>query len=227
MKNLTYRKDKNRNKFDEIHCRSCESKTKQKLLTNIEESGFADSNEHVSFYNCYQIAQCQGCATITFRKTHQNSEEEIPYQTPNGVEFVPVTYETLYPNPDYGRPPLDEIEIHLSPKLLKIYNETIKALNLRLPVLCSIGIRAIVETICKNKNALGSNLYRKIDDLVTKQVLTPNGASILHKLRVMGNDAAHEVKPHTIEQLNLALDVIENLISSVYILPSKSDSVFN
>ncbi len=82
-----------------------------------------------------------------------------------------------------------------------------------------MGIRAIVETVCKNKNANGKDLCEKINDLVIQGVLTKKDADILHKLRTLGNEAAHEVKPHNNATLALALDVIDHLIKGVYILP--------
>jgi hypothetical protein len=49
----------------------------------------------------------------------------------------------------------------------------------------------------------------------------------LHKIRTLGNAAAHEVKPHTEKQLRLAMDVIEHLLTDVYILPKRIDLEFN
>ncbi|WP_305800612.1 hypothetical protein, partial [Thiolapillus sp.] len=39
------------------------------------------------------------------------------------------------------------------------------------------------------------------------------------ELRTLGNEAAHEVKPHNNATLTLALDVIDHLLKGVYILP--------
>ena len=90
-----------------------------------------------------------------------------------------------------------------------------------------MGIRALVETICKDKQAKGKDLFNKINDLVTIGVLTSDGATILHKIRTLGNDAAHEVKPHKFEQLSLAMDVCEHLLQGVYILPDHTKETFN
>jgi hypothetical protein len=45
------------------------------------------------------------------------------------------------------------------------------------------------------KAAAGNSLEKKIDDLVTKGVLTLTGAETLHSMRILGNEAAHEVNP--------------------------------
>jgi hypothetical protein len=65
-----------------------------------------------------------------------------------------------------------------------------------------------------------------MDDLTTKSVLTPAGAEILHKIRTLGNAAAHEVKPHSEKQLGLAMDVVEHLLTDVYILPRRVAAEF-
>ncbi|WP_293886038.1 DUF4145 domain-containing protein [Thiolapillus sp.] len=100
-----------------------------------------------------------------------------------------------------------------------IRGRAIKSINCGQAVLTGMGIRAIVETVCKNKNANGKDLCEKINDLVIQGVLTKKDADILHKLRTLGNEAAHEVKPHNNATLALALDVIDHLIKGVYILP--------
>lgn len=114
----------------------------------------------------------------------------------------------------------------LPTNLQRIYSETLRSLNSGLNVLAGIGVRAIVETICKDKSASGRDLFAKINDLVTQGVLTQDGADILHKLRTLGNEAAHEVKPHSNTQLGLALDVIDHLLQGVYILPHHASKTF-
>ena len=127
-----------------------------------------------------------------------------------------------YPNADQGRDTVNEV--HLLPTALRrIYAETVSAFNASQPVLTGIGIRAIVETVCKDKEAIGRDLKKKIDDLVKKQVLTTRDADILHGLRTLGNKAAHEVKPHEDSQLELALEVIDHILDGVYILPARAE----
>jgi hypothetical protein len=117
-----------------------------------------------------------------------------------------------------GRRELHSFALSLS-KVGKIYKETHAALCSELPILAGIGIRAIIEAVCKDKKIKGRNLEEKIDALVAKGLTTPAGAKILHSLRFLGNDAAHEVKAHSTEELASALSVAEHLLQSVYILP--------
>jgi hypothetical protein len=86
-------------------------------------------------------------------------------------------------------------------------------------VLAGIGIRSIVEAVCTEKTATGHNLQQRIDALVTLGLITRDGATILHSLRFMGNAAAHEVTAHTESELDTAFDVVEHLLTTVYVLP--------
>ncbi len=207
----------------DVTCRECKRSTKHLILSDVSLKGSEDMGSHDSFmwFNDYQIVQCQGCETISFRKTHENSEDLHP----TGQDVEHTLYVDIYPNPEEGRDTLEDD--HLLPSnLQRIYNETIMSIKPGQAVLTGIGIRAIVETVCKDKNANGKYLHEKINDLVTQGVLTKDGADILHKLRTLGNEAAHEVKPHDNVQLGLALDVIDHLIQGVYILPHHAKAKF-
>ena len=57
---------------------------------------------------------------------------------------------------------------------------------------------------------------------MAKGVLTESGATILHGLRDLGNESAHEMKSQDEESIDLAMDVVENLLQSVFILPEAS-----
>lgn len=143
---------------------------------------------------------------------------------PDTGEMEPLVRETLYPPRVKERKPLTHL-YYLPPNVASLYKETISALSNGSPVLAGIGVRALVEAVCKEREATGRTLEKQIDDLVEQGVLTSAGAGILHILRFMGNDAAHEAKPHKEEELLTALDVVENLLNSVYLIPGKAGSL--
>lgn len=212
-------KDSKINEKVSVTCRECKRWTNHLILSDITYKNL--ENIHFQWINEYQIIECQGCETISFRKTHNNSDE-MEYAEDGTVEHT--LYVDIYPNPEEGRNTIGDVNI-LPANIQNIYIETIKSINSGQRILTGIGIRAIVETICKDKKAEG-NLERKIDFLVTQGVLTKEGATILHKLRLLGNSAAHEVKPHDNVQLGLALDVIDHLLQGVYVLPHHAKTKF-
>lgn len=206
----------------DVQCGSCKRLTKHRVLASVDENGEnwfgSNSFQH---WSEYQVIMCQGCEIIGFRSTSTNSED-WDFDEHDAV----VLNETinLYPSRE-GRNSLKDTYL-LPTNVQRIYEETIKAMNNSQPVLAGIGIRAIVETVCKDKASLGSNLFQQIDGLVDQGVLSPNGASILHKIRTLGNDAVHEVKPHSEQQLGVALDVCEHLLQDVYVLPHHAAKAF-
>jgi hypothetical protein len=206
-----------------VGCRECKRETKHLILASIDTSG-SDDHSEIFWESNYQIMQCQGCETFSFRRASTSSEDSIFDRY--GNESLRVQ-EEIYPNPSAGREALAETYL-LPQEIRHIYEETIQSINSNQPVLCGIGIRAIIESITKEKNsAPGENLQKKIDGLVGMGVLTLEGSEILHKLRVLGNVAAHEVKPHSKEQLGLALTVVEHLMQGVYILPKHANDTFD
>jgi hypothetical protein len=159
------------------------------------------------------LVKCMGCDTVALFCRSTNSES------------FPDTNENIYPELKLGRVPIDGYD-DLPQQLRQIYLETLKAMDANQPILAGIGIRAIIETVCKERNTSGSKLENQIDDLASQGVLTAAGAALLHKLRIIGNKAAHEVKPHSNKELSLAMEVINHLLLGVYILPLNADEIF-
>jgi len=198
-------------------CRNCRQETNHTLRESVEIQGTDEGD--VSYSTAYQVVQCLGCETLAFRSVSTNSEE-LDSETGQPYESI-----EIYPNYGHGRPALGDT--HFLPKQLeKIYQETLDALNRNQPILCGIGVRAVIETVVQDRKAAGRNLSQQINALVKAGILTTEGAQILHKLRVLGNKAAHEVKAHRSEELALAMDVVEHLLKDVYILPEKTKKAF-
>lgn len=210
----------------EIHylpCRLCSNISKHQVISSAEQFG-KSNDEDFDWNESYQIVQCQGCETLSFREYHIDSES-FDTDPETGETAMDETI-SLYPKTIVGRKPLDRA--YLIPfDVKRIYDETISALAGKQLILSGIGIRALVEAVCKERTANGDNLAAKIDDLVNQGVLTAEGAQILHGLRNLGNEAAHEVKPHSEYKLKIALDVAEALLTNTYILPRIAANLSN
>lgn len=217
--------NKKANQKIDVDCRECKRKTKHIILASADISGSKSISweYEIHWEVSNQIVQCQGCETVSFRRVSSDSESPPIQIGPN--EYEEDEFIELFPNPNAGRQAMSDSHI-LPDKVQRIYYETIKSLNNAQPILCGIGIRALIEAVAKDKQAAGGVLHEKINDLVSQGVLTKEGADILHKLRTLGNDAAHEVKPHSDRHLGLAMDVVEHLLQGVYILPHHAKTYF-
>jgi hypothetical protein len=207
----------------DCRCRDCRRITKHEIVSEATLSSSSTRGYEINWADEYQIVRCLGCESLCFRRA-VGSDDDIVQIGEDKWEYQP--REDLYPDPYEGRQPLTDAEL-LPNSVSRIYDETLRALNFNQEVLCGIGIRAIVETVCKDKKAAGKDLKSKIDALIALGVLTKDGADILHQLRTLGNRSAHEVKPHSKEELGLAFDVIDHLLLGVYILPVQAKRTFD
>jgi hypothetical protein len=133
-------------------------------------------------------------------------------------EGVPIPTVKLYPSRLIGRKklPWDAVMPY---RIYRVYDQVHEALCTNLNILVGTGIRAVVEAVCTDQGLNKGNLESKIDGLVDEGVITKRDAGVLHSLRFMGNAAAHEVKAHTTEELSIALQIVEHVLTSVYTMP--------
>ncbi len=199
-----------------ILCHECGKKTEHIVLSQVSNE---DGDENVTAWTDFYFTQCNGCKSVTLLKEFRFSEFWEPNAYTGEMELDVET--TLYPNRLQGRKEMSDL--FLVPHGIGIiYSETLNALINSQNILAGIGIRAIVEGVCKDKASTGRNLKDKIDDLANKGFITNDSATILHSLRFMGNSSAHEIKSHGSKELNTAFDIINNLLQNVYVMPKKA-----
>ena len=221
---VEYHLNKTQNVEVELPCQKCAGKTTHKALVTVDVRGSEGDHRHsFDWSDDHQIVQCLGCKSLSFRIASSNSEDYYPISED---EYEYGMAEKLYPPRLEGRKGLGNDTVYLPAKVRPIYDETLTALSVQAPILAAIGLRALVEAVCQEKEAKGGDLFKRIDSLVEERVLTPAGATILHKIRALGNAAAHEAKPHSERQLALAMDIVEHMLKDVYILPKQAESEF-
>ena len=203
------------NKNVKVNCLGCKRNTNHVVVTSLDISSESSSNDY-DFWGAesHQIVRCLGCGTLSFRVTSMNSEDTDYDEEEGGI--VHFVTESLFPIRSIGRSGLKDAAL-LPVNIQRIYEETISAMNNSQPVLAGIGIRAIVETVCKNKKSNGNNLSEKIDGLASLGLLTSDSVAILHKIRSLGNDAAHRADSKSRKDLIFHLKVLENLIQQLFV----------
>ncbi len=205
-----------------LPCGACNRITAHKILTFVAWHDETPGGD-IQVWHDYMTVQCQGCKSICFCDDLRCTEDELEYDPSIGREVLKST-QNIYPSRIAGRAKLEESYL-LPQRVCQIYQETHASLCNKLPILAGIGIRAILEAVCKEKSAVGDNLKNKIDSLSSMGFITEDGAKILHSLRFIGNKAAHEVKAHTETEINTAFDVIEYLLKGVYIIPKQAENL--
>lgn len=202
-----------------IACSTCNTLTNHKCLTSVKYHWEVDEYE-IQGVDRYRTIVCLGCDTISFRKSSSNSDDF--YEEEGNLIYTET--EEIYPNRIVGRAPLSE-QYYLPEKVRNVYKETHAALTSKLKILAGVGVRGLIEAICIEEKAKGTNLKEKIDDLVKIGILTSANAVILHKTRFLGNKSAHELEIAKDQELGIAFDITENILQNLYIIPKKAQSL--
>jgi hypothetical protein len=192
-----------------VPCSECGgNETSHEVVHEYSQPGYFDGR---FISTDYQIVRCLGCRTIRFRK--REIQRKLGYPRP---------IISIYPQPEKSR--RKRIETKTLPKeVSKIYKETLATIDAKANTLAALGLRATVEGLCRSKGINEPSLQKKIDGLATAGVLSLVQAEYLHESRYLGNDAAHELKTPKDDELGACLEIIESLLTAIYILPTHSD----
>jgi hypothetical protein len=215
-----------------VFCNRCNRQTNH-IVVKEEESTLRDDEAEVVFWDKYEIVKCSGCEEISFRHLSSNSDDYSPEtgEPYTSVRLYPIRGEGILPiKPYYTVPPV----------VRNIYRETIDAYNNGLNLLCAGGMRAIIESICKQESVLDGPVEKTLKDRKTKKVVRTkdlmgkiNGlqekgiiikkhAEILHEHRYLGNNALHSLEAPSKTTLNTAIEIIEHVLDSLYEIDRKA-----
>lgn len=195
-------------------CRQCGQTTNHKVIYELARKSEPDD---YFWHTSWQIIECLGCNDISFRQETVTEDDIDEYG-----QGAPT--EKLYPSRISGHKPLENQDL-LPIKLNRVYDETLSALENSLFVLAGVGLRAIIETICNDKDMQGKTLNQRINNLAVHGIITQVQADILHNLRVLGNEAAHEVQPVKQKELITGLEIAETMMKTIYFLSELGSSI--
>lgn len=194
-------------------CRSCERSTKH---TVISEKSIEELPEVYHAATKFRFVECNGCGTLSLREEFHDYENY--FTDDEGNYDHPVTIR-VYPEKLVEHGSIAETE-HIPSIVLQIYQETLLAIRAGALILAGLGLRAVVEAICNDKNVKGRDLSVKINNMLKAGIVSKADANRLHGIRFMGNDSAHELKRPKKSSIFVALQIVEHVIQSVYVFES-------
>lgn len=207
--------DNEKGQVKPIVCAECSHRTDHEVLSNIEL--IEEDQYGTSYWEFYEILECEGCHNIAFRKASGNEDDRDP--DGNYSES-----EEIYPSRIANR---KKLECHswmpeALPELISpVYQETYQALCNRQGILCAAGLRILLERICEDLKTHGDNLEAKINNLKQDGRCSTVDAKLLHGTRLFGNEVIHKITPRW-DELESAFDVLEHLLNATYVLQAKT-----
>ena len=209
--------DKDNNQW--VTCAECGNRYRNHRVLHEKVKHYAEDIVGEPLYDEYHcLVECMGCETIkyvTFKVYAEDFDGEhrelkvYPEATANAMQ------RPWRVNPEDANELLPE-------SVFRMYKETVSALNANIRTLAGGGLRAIVEAICLDKGIVIGVLQGKIDELANRNLLTKAQAELLHEERYLGNAALHEIATPSPQDIEDGLGIIEGLINTIYVLPSKA-----
>lgn len=204
-------------KIIRMDCRSCGRMTRHEILFQLDEEsdpeGYHDKDT-------WQVVRCLGCETTGFR--HRHDDFENVWQDHDGEVRHEIDI-SIFPRVIRNH---RKLSLYHIPSLIRcVYEQTLSAYSEKAFVLASIGLRATIEAVCNQLKLSGNSLEKRIDQLYKGGYVSNGDKKRLHAIRFLGNDAAHEIKEPKEAELRVALEIVEHLLNSVYILEKKAKSL--
>lgn len=215
------------NKSKEL-CLKCTVNTNHEVIADHtirwEQDVFIDHYDSftVDGFEEYQMIKCLGCDSVSLKHVSYFSEDHDPLEDEGGgtITFYPKRSKSAIAEQSFPG---------LPPDLKRIYRETIDCFNNESYTLAAAGLRILIEGLCAQlgiKNGPVGNDKRsekldgKINGLAENKFLTESDANSLHEHRFLGNEAVHELNQPSMEELRLAIKIIEHTLSATLEIPN-------
>jgi predicted RNA-binding Zn-ribbon protein involved in translation (DUF1610 family) len=94
------------------------------------------------------------------------------------------------------------------------------------PSFYAVGVRRMLETVANEKKAKGKDLFEKLDDLVSRDLIPAPLARAAHQLRRLGNLGAHDEEIELEEEDVPAIESLADaILEYLYRAPAKISAV--
>ena len=192
------------------HCNSCGRVTNHALLKEDQERG-DDEDFGLWYIDIAQMLKCRGCGEVVLRRIHYFSEDlDEP-----GVEY--------FPGPISRRLPHWRHELPNESQL--VMEEVYKALQADSNRLAMMGTRTLIDIVIRHKVGDHDHFNEGLKALRKKGFVSPQNIQFLTAALDAGSAAAHRGYVGNTEEVNAVMDIVENLLQSVYVLEDLAEQL--
>ncbi|MGI1810589.1 DUF4145 domain-containing protein [Priestia sp. TGN 0903] len=228
-----------------VYCSMCKQKTKHNIVQTYEERSNPDDDfQWYERYHIVKCAGCDNAAFVkqySDEDTWEYINNDIEWTETIEVypEEPPKTSEKdiLYKMWQTGEAKKKAFK-NLPENLSALYKQIIHSFSMGYNILCASGLRTLIEGICKhlginqgyiynqdgtkklnpknNQEILAKNLAGSIFGLFESGHITFTHALILQKIKVIGNDAIHDIVTPLSSTLEEVIKIVERIIYDIY-----------
>lgn len=213
LPNTPYKSSNISKSLTNIYCLHCKSEIKHEFLVGLETN---ESTEDDNYYAEHDLLKCINCDSITYRTDFYSTYDMEEVSDEYGQsKWVRTTRPNYYPTRDKELGNINHIIDLLPDSIQETFNEVVIALNNKLEILSGLGLRTLLEQICKH--------FIKDDDLgvilkkfESEGYISTKQRELLDDIRYIGNDAAHRAEANSIKKHKLSLSILINLIQLLF-----------
>ncbi len=185
-------------------CNGCSRSTDHEIVATrvVEDQEEDDGDGFQPFYwtDRYDMLQCRGCGAVSLRDIYEDaSGDKRTLYFPPRVSRRPPTWRWGLPVP--LRDVLDEVYVAL-------HNDGRR--------LALMGLRTVVDMLMLDEVGDKGSFQSKLKQLEVAGVIASRGREVLEIALDAGNAAAHRGYKPDGDALHAVMDIVENLLQSVY-----------
>jgi hypothetical protein len=196
-------------------CTPCGQGTRHETLATRrvgEEAQIGEAADEVAEVgrNTYILLECRGCGTVILRHDFED------YTTSE-------TTTRYYPPPIYRRRPR---WLHSIPdSLSSLFRELYVSLAANAPRLSVMGARTLVDIVMTEKIGDVGTFADKLKELEAKGFIGRLNRQHLEAALDAGSAVAHRGHSPSTDSVNQVIDIVENLVEAVYVLPNAATNL--
>lgn len=218
--------DHTRGEESVIDCNKCRAATSHKIIgsRNFQLKEESDDGEHYGVFHShdeYEILQCLGCKTVSFRHRHRDSESGE--DDGRGNLIFPYT-DLIYP-PRRLRPTALTSVISLPFPIRDLYVEAATALDSKFFHLVALSLSPLIEAMLKEQGATGRYIPQLVEAAVKRGLITAAEAETLQRIRAIRNAGDHEAEKPLPESVLVAFSLIERMLERFYVAATLRDQL--
>jgi len=201
--------------IERIRCNQCRRETRHKLLHTVEDTDSEEIEDGptIQWTITSDTLQCCGCGHVTLRRSsfHRFAPEDVIIQYfPPAVSRHPPSWQFKETFPEELRSVMREVY------------QSLDANNRRLPMM---GARTLVDMLMLEKVGDVGSFDEKLKQLENLGVISSRNREVLAAALDVGNAAAHRGHAPNGDDVNAVMDIVENLLHAVYVLPEMAKSL--
>lgn len=205
--------DKQTEELD-VFCRTCNRIVMARVRAvahgepTIEVFNSIDPNEHILSRVAYKLAFCIRCESVFLIRAIK--VEDL------GEFTTPEDHEVLYPRER------DVLPEHVPTTVRRTFESALSCFRVGAYEPCAIMCRKSLEALCRELGESGGTLAKRLSRLSDSGRIDQRLASWSNELRLIGNDAAHDIDLElSQEDAQDGLDFVEAILQNLFVLKHK------